>query len=49
VKQKRRLTLCYDSQIEDAAAEQMAAHCRQFGGRERLWANAAWRASELSI
>ncbi len=48
IKRKRRLALCYDSQIEDATAERMAAYCEGFGGRERLWANAAWRASELA-
>jgi LmbE family N-acetylglucosaminyl deacetylase len=47
IKRKRRLALCYDSQIEDATAERMAAFCTQYGGRERLWGNAAWRASEL--
>ena len=49
IKRKRRLALCYDSQIEDATAEQIAAYCGRFGGRERLWANAAWRASELAV
>jgi LmbE family N-acetylglucosaminyl deacetylase len=44
---KRRLALCYDSQIEDATAERMAKLCAQCGGRERLWANPAWRASGL--
>jgi LmbE family N-acetylglucosaminyl deacetylase len=44
---KRRLALCYDSQIEDVTAERMATFCAQYGGRERLWGNAAWRASEL--
>jgi len=48
IKRKRRLALCYDSQIEDAAAERMAGCCAQHGGRERLWANAAWRDSELA-
>jgi hypothetical protein len=48
IRRKRRLTLCYDSQIEDATAERMAELCAQFGGRERLWANPAWRASELA-
>jgi LmbE family N-acetylglucosaminyl deacetylase len=47
VRRKRRLALCYDSQIEDAMADRMAAFCVPYGGRERLWANAAWRASEL--
>jgi LmbE family N-acetylglucosaminyl deacetylase len=48
IKRKRRLALCYDSQIEDATAERMAKFCVQYDGRERLWANAAWRASELA-
>jgi LmbE family N-acetylglucosaminyl deacetylase len=47
IKRKRRLALCYDSQIEDATAERMAAYCAQYAGRERLWASPAWRASEL--
>jgi LmbE family N-acetylglucosaminyl deacetylase len=47
IKRKRRLALCYDSQIEDATAERMAGFCAQYAGRERLWGNAAWRASEL--
>jgi LmbE family N-acetylglucosaminyl deacetylase len=46
IKRKRRLALCYDSQIEDATAESMAEFCAQYGGRERLWGNAAWRALE---
>ena len=49
VKRKRKLVLSYDSQIEDATAEGMAAYCARFGGRERLWANAAWLASELAV
>jgi hypothetical protein len=28
--------------------ERIAASCVRFGGRERLWANAAWRASALA-
>jgi LmbE family N-acetylglucosaminyl deacetylase len=49
IKRKRRLALCYDSQIEDALADRMAGFCAQHLGRERLWANAAWRASELLV
>jgi LmbE family N-acetylglucosaminyl deacetylase len=49
IKRKRRLALCYDSQIEDALADRMAGFCSQHGGRERLWANAAWRTSELML
>ena len=41
---KRRLALCYDSQIGDEEAELMAAFCARYGGRERLWGDAAWRA-----
>jgi LmbE family N-acetylglucosaminyl deacetylase len=49
IKRKQRLALCYDSQIEDAMAQRMAEFCAPYGGRERLWANAAWRASELAV
>lgn len=45
VARKRRLALCYDSQIEDATAEAMAEFCTQHEGRERLWVNAAWLAA----
>ena len=47
VARKRRLALCYDSQIADDEAEQIAAFCARYGGRERLWADAAWRASKM--
>ena len=45
VARKRRLALCYDSQIADKEADQIAAFCERYGGRERLWGNAAWCAS----
>ena len=44
---KRSLALCYDSQIPDEIAVQIATFCLRYEGRERMWANAAWRASEL--
>ena len=44
---KRRLALCYDSQIANDLASQIATFCRRYEGRERIWANAAWRVSEL--
>ena len=44
VARKRRLALCYDSQIADEEADQIAAFCERYGGRERLWGNGAWRA-----
>jgi LmbE family N-acetylglucosaminyl deacetylase len=40
---KRRYALCYDSQIDDDIVNRIAEHCTHYGGRERLWANAAWR------
>ena len=49
VERKRRLALGYDSQIPDGAAESIAQFCVQYGGRERLWGNASWRASELML
>ena len=45
VARKRRLALCYDSQIDDATADAIAGFCEQYEGRERLWVNAAWRAA----
>lgn len=43
VTRKQRLAICYDSQIDDATTVQIAEFSRQYAGRERLWANAAWR------
>ncbi len=43
VQRKRRAAWCYDSQIDEAATTQIAEFCRQYQGRERLWANAAWQ------
>ncbi len=40
---KRRLALCYVSQLDDAQVEQVAGECVEYGGRERLWSSAAWR------
>jgi LmbE family N-acetylglucosaminyl deacetylase len=39
---KRRVAWCYDSQIDEAVTTQIAEFCREYGGRERLWVNAAW-------
>ena len=44
---KRRVAECYDSQIDTEAAQQIAAFCLAYQGRERLWVNAAWRDSIL--
>jgi LmbE family N-acetylglucosaminyl deacetylase len=46
---KRRLALCYDSQIDDDVTHQIASFSRRYGGRERLWANSLWRTSALAI
>ncbi len=46
---KRRLALCYDSQIADDVATQIATFCHRYEGRERIWGNAAWCASELVV
>ena len=48
VARKRRLALCYDSQIADEEAEQIASFCARYGGRERLWGDAAWRAMRMT-
>jgi hypothetical protein len=40
---KRRQALCFVSQLEDAEVERVAGFCAAYGGRERLWANDAWR------
>ena len=47
VAKKRRVAWCYDSQIDEAATTGIAEFCRRFEGRERIWANAAWRAQGL--
>jgi len=43
VERKRRVAWCYDSQIDEAVTAEIAEFCRGYGGRERLWVNAAWR------
>lgn len=47
IDRKRRLALCYDSQIDDATTIQIAEFGRRYAGRERLWVNSAWRGSVL--
>ncbi len=41
---KRRMALLYGSQIDAATADTIAGFAERYGGRERLWANAAWLA-----
>ena len=45
VASKRRMAQCYDSQIDSELTDAIASFCERYEGRERLWANAAWRAS----
>ena len=47
VEKKRRVAWCYDSQIDEATTTEIAEACRRFEGRERMWANAAWRSQGL--
>jgi hypothetical protein len=42
VARRRRIAWCYDSQIDERATAEIAEFCRRYGGRERLWGNAAW-------
>ncbi len=44
---KRRVSECYDSQIDSDVVSQVASFSERYQGRERLWANAAWFASAL--
>ena len=48
-RRKRRQVLCYPSQVDDEVTEQIAGFCARYGGRERLWANAAWHSSKLAV
>jgi LmbE family N-acetylglucosaminyl deacetylase len=45
VARMRRVAWCYDSQINEAITGEIAEYCRRYEGRERVWANAAWRES----
>lgn len=42
VARKRKMALCFDSQIDDETVERIAQFCVRYDGRERLWANPAW-------
>lgn len=49
IRRKHAFAECYDSQIDSDDVRLIAEFARPLGGRERLWANPAWRASELGI
>ncbi len=44
---KIRIAECYDSQVDSDVVRSMAEFAGRYGGRERLWANAAWREAGL--
>ena len=48
VHRKARAAECYESQIDSGEVRSLAEFAACYGGRERLWANAHWRASALS-
>jgi LmbE family N-acetylglucosaminyl deacetylase len=43
VARRRRMALCFVSQLEDAQVAGVAGFCARYGGRERLWRSAGWR------
>jgi len=45
---KLRAISCYGSQVSTEEMHAMAAFCRKYGGRERLWANAEFWGSHLA-
>ncbi len=47
MRRKTRIAECYDSQVDSEAIRSMAEFAERYGGRERLWADAAWRDSGL--
>ncbi len=47
VRRKTAIAECYDSQIDSAEVRAIAEFSRGYGGRERLWANPAWRHTGL--
>jgi hypothetical protein len=49
VKRKRKAVLGYDSQIDTDEVERISRLCERDGGRERLWANAAWMSGGLGV
>ena len=47
-RRKHQTIDCYDSQVDNQVALQMASFGEIYGGRERLWGNDAWLASPLN-
>ena len=46
-RRKVRMAECYDSQIDSVVAEEIGHFSARYGGRERVWADAAWAALGL--
>lgn len=46
---KYRATRFYASQINEGVMQDIANFCQRYGGRERLWANAAWCEAPLGV
>jgi LmbE family N-acetylglucosaminyl deacetylase len=49
IRRKAKIAQCYDSQIDSDVVARIADFSATYGGRERLWANAAWRDHALCV
>ena len=49
VLRRRRIALCYDSQIDEKNTMEIAEVCRVHGGCEPLWTNPEWRTNGILI
>ncbi len=47
MRRKFRMAECYDSQIDNVTAHQIAHFAEHYAGRERVWGNEAWCRSSL--
>lgn len=47
IRRKGKIAECYDSQIDSDDVARIAEFSANYGGRERFWANAAWREGAL--
>lgn len=48
IRRKLRIAECYDSQVDSDMVRSIAEFAANYGGRERVWATAAWRSSALA-
>ncbi len=49
IRRKFRMAECYDSQVDNDTAHQIAEFSRYYAGRERVWGNEAWCRSLLRV